>query len=144
MVVSAYWFGKAMLSLANKEVDWLTDEIKVALCTSSYAPAQDTDDYFSDVTNEVTGTGYTAGGAILTGKTITYAAGTNIAKYDADDSTWTTSTITARIAVVYVNTGNPATSPLLCWQDFGQDYTSSANTFTVTWDAAGIMIQTVS
>lgn len=50
---------------------WASDTIKVALLTSSYTPNYDTHDFFDDITNEVTGTGYTAGGATLGSKTVT-------------------------------------------------------------------------
>ena len=62
MAVTAAWYGKAMLSILNKEVDLDTDTLKVMLCTSTYTPNQDTHQYKSDVTNEVSGTGYTATG----------------------------------------------------------------------------------
>ena len=139
MAVSALLFGSFPAKLANKEIDWDSDTIKVALCTSSYTPAQDTHDYFNDITNEVTGTGYTAGGATLANKTVGYTAGTNTQKFDADDVSWTTSTITARYAVIYDATpGTSATNPLIGYVDFGADVSSTAATFTITWDAAGI------
>jgi hypothetical protein len=138
MAVSAKWYGNGLLKALNKEVDWDTDTIKVMLCTSSYTPDQDAHDYKNDVTNEVTGTGYTAGGATLGSKTIGYTAGTNVIKLDAADTAWTSSTITARYAVIYVATGDDATSALLGYVDFGADVVSASGTFTITWDAAGI------
>lgn len=144
MAVTAFLYGSVAAKLANKEIDWDTDTIKVALCTSSYTPAQDTHDYFNDVTNEVTGTGYTAGGATLANKTVGYTAGTNVTKFDADDVSWTTSTITARYAVLYVDTGGASsTDPLIGYVDFGADVSSSAGTFSITWDSAGIFTVTV-
>ena len=143
MAVTAFLYGAFVSKALNKEVDWDTDSIKVALCTSSYVPAQDTHDYFNDVTNEVTGTGYTAGGATLASKTVGYTAGTNTFKFDAADTTWTTSTITARYAVIYVDTGVSTTSPLIAYVDFGADVSSTAGTFQITWDAAGIFTVTV-
>ena len=143
MPVTALWFGKAFLAMLNKEVDWDTDTIKVALATSAYTPDQDTHDYFNDVTNEVVGTGYTAGGATLGTKSIGYTAGTNVTKLDAADTVWTSSTLTARYAIVYVSTGTPATSVLLGLLDFGEDKVSSAGDFTIAWNAAGIGTITV-
>jgi hypothetical protein len=95
---------KNMWSGANV-IDWDTDTIKVALTTSTYTPDQDTHDFFNDVTNEITGTGYSAGGATLTSPTVTYDTATNQVRLDAADTTWTTSTLTARYAVVYKSTG---------------------------------------
>lgn len=138
MAVTAKMYGNALLKALNKEVDWDTDTIKVMLCTSSYTPDQDTHIYKSSVTNEVTGTGYTAGGATLANKTITYAGSTNTIKLDADDVVWASSTITARYAVIYDDTGTDSTSVLLGYIDFGEDKTSSAGDFKITWDSAGI------
>ena len=136
-------YGSLITKAFNKEVDWDTDTIKVALVTSSYTPAQDTHDYWDDVSaNEASGTGYSAGGATLASKTVGYTAGTNVTKFDAADVSWTTSTITARYAVVYVATGNAATSALIAYVDFGSDQSSSAGTFSIVWDAAGIFTTT--
>jgi hypothetical protein len=65
MAVSAKYYGNFFVHLAEKRIDFNSDAIKVALCTSAYTPDQDGHDFFNDITNEVTGTGYTAGGAAL-------------------------------------------------------------------------------
>ena len=143
MSVTAKWFGNALLKALNKEVNWATDTIKVMLCTSTYAVNQDTHLYKSSVTNEVTGTGYTAGGATLGTKTNTYDAGTNVIKLSAAATVWTASTITARYAVIYVDTGTGGTSTLLGYVDFGQDQISFNGEFRITWNANGIFRVTV-
>lgn len=143
MAVSALWYGNAMVKAFNKEIDLDTDTVKVMLCTSSYTPDQDTHDYVDDVTNEVSATGYTAGGATLSNKAVNYTGETNVFKFDADDVAWTAA-ITARYAVVYVDTGTASTSPLLGYVDFGQDETSgSGQTFTIVWASSGILTLTV-
>jgi hypothetical protein len=145
MAVTAYWYGKAFLSAFNKEIDLNeATKIKVMLCTNAYVPDQDAHDYKDDVTNEVVGAGYVAGGAELTTLSPTYTAGTNVFAFNADDVTWAAATITARYAVVYYNTGVDGTSPLICYIDFGADVTSTAGNFTITWDAGGICKVTVS
>jgi hypothetical protein len=137
-------YGSLIAKAFNKEVDFDSDTIKVALVSSSYTPNQDTHDYWDDVaTNEVSGTGYTAGGATLTTKTVGYTSGTNVTKFDADDVSWTTSTITARYAIVY--DASPATNaakPLIGYVDFGSDQSSSSGTFSIVWDSAGIFTTT--
>lgn len=133
-------YGGFLQSLANKEIDLDTDVIKVMLTTSAYTPDQDTHRYKSSVTNEVAGTGYTAGGATLTSVTVTYDAATNTLKFDAADTVWANSTITARRAVVYDSSpATDATRPLICWIDFDADTSSTAAAFTIAWDAAGIL-----
>ncbi len=59
--------------------------------------------------------------------------------FDADDVTWSTSTITARGAIVYKSTGTAANDLLICYFDFGADKSSSAGNFTITWNAEGIV-----
>ena len=144
MAVTAFLYGSFPAKLANKEIDWDSDTIKVALTTSSYTPNQDTHDYFDDITNQVSGAGYTSGGATLASKTVTYTSGTNTQAFDAADVTWTSSTITARYAVIYDSTGVSSTSPLIGYVDFGADVTSSGGDFTIQWNASGIFTIAVS
>lgn len=146
MAVTSKWYGNALLKALNKEIDWDTDTIKVMLCTSSYTPDQDTHIYKSSVNNEVAnGNGYTTGGATLANKTIGYTGATNVIKLDADDVTWSSSSITARYAVIYDDTpATDAAKPLLGYVDFGQDFTSSNGNFTITWDSGGIFTITAS
>lgn len=117
-------------------IDLDGDTLKLALVTSSYS-ASTAHVYYSDITNEVVGDGYTAGGAALAGKAITYSGGT--ATFDANDVSWGTSTITARGGVLYKVGAGTATSPLIAYFDFGSDKSSSSGTFQVTWAATGIL-----
>jgi len=123
----------------NGSIDLDTDTIKVMLVTSSYTPNQDTHEFKSDVTNEVTGTGYTAGGATLSNKSVTQDNTDDEGVFDADDVTWSNSTITARGAVLYKSTGNDATSPLICYFDFGENKSSSNGDFSIQWNSEGII-----
>jgi hypothetical protein len=137
-------YGNFILKALNKEVDFDSDTIKVALLSSSYTPDQDAHDYFNDVsTYEVTGTGYTSGGATLASKTATYDSANNVVILDAADTTWASSTITARYAVVYDATGTSSTSALIGYVDFGSDQSSTNGNFTITWDSTGIVRITV-
>lgn len=133
-------YGQFLSKALNKEVDYDSDTIKVALVSSAYTPNQDTHDYWDDVvTNEVSGTGYTAGGLTLAGKTVTYDSANNVVVLDANDAVWASSTITARYAVVYDDSGaTNAQKVLIGYVDFGSDQSSTNGNFTVTWDATGI------
>lgn len=126
-------------NIMNGNIDLDTDTIKVALVTSAYTPDQDAHEFFSSVTNEITGTGYSAGGASLANKTVTQDNTNNKGVFDADDVTWASATITARGAVIYKSTGTASTSPLLCYLDFGSDKTSSGGNFVVQFGASGIL-----
>lgn len=137
-------YGNAIKAAFNKEVDWDSDTIKVMLLTSAYAPNQDGHDYLDDVVaNEVTGTGYIAGGQALTSKTATYDAATNTVKFDAADVTWAGSTITARYAVVYDDSGaTNASKALIAYFDFTTDRASSNGEFVIRWGADGVFSAT--
>lgn len=105
--------------------------VKCALVTSSYTYDAD-HDYFNDITNEVSGTGYTAGGATAS-VTVTDDDGNNRVDISLGEAQWTTATITARGAVYYVDTaGAASTDWLIAFIDFGTDQTSTAGTFTLS------------
>jgi hypothetical protein len=115
------------------------DTHRVAMFTNSITPNFSTDTAYGVApynANEVSGTGYTAGGTLLTGTTVTESP-TGTLMWDATDVSWTTSTITnARGALIYADAlaGNNA----ICFVNFGADYSTSAGTFTVQWASGGI------
>lgn len=147
MAITANWYGNGLLgqysTTAARRVDWDADTIKVSLHTSTYTPNQDTHDFFNDATNEIAGTGYTAGGVALVTSAPVYDAASNTLRLDADDASWTTATFTCRIAVVYKDTGTAATSPLLGWVDFGGDESVVSGTFTIQWDGTDGVLRVV-
>ena len=105
--------------------------LKIALYTSSATLGATTSAYTA--TNEVSGTGYTAGGATLASQAVAYDATNQVAFFDAADPAFTTATITARGALIYNNTKSNASIAVL---DFGSDFTSTAGTFTVQLPSA--------
>ena len=124
---------------ANGNIDLDTDTLKVMLVTSAYTPVK-THNRRDDITNEVTGTGYTAGGATLANKTLAQDDTNDLAKFDADDVTWANSTITARGAVLYKARGGAASADeLIKYFDFGSDKVSSGAAFTLQFNADGIL-----
>jgi hypothetical protein len=145
VAVTAFLYGVPFKNLLDGTApfDLNTDTIKAALAQSGYTPNQDTHDFFNDITNEASGTGYTAGGKTLTTPTVAYDTATNVIKFDADDVAWTGATFTARYAIVYKDTGTPSTSPLLFYVDFGGDQAVSSGTFTINWHANGLITLTV-
>lgn len=113
------------------------DTFKIALYTSSATLDATTTAY--SATNEVSGTGYTAGGNTLTNVTPT-SSGTT-AFTDFADTTWSTATITARGALIYNSTES---NKAVCVLDFGSDKTSTAGDFTIifpTADASNAIIR---
>ena len=109
----------------------------MALLSSCYSPVQ-SDDYWNDVSAcEITGTCYTASGYDVGAASLTYASGTGHLEITAGSAVWANSTITARYGVLYAATGTASTSLLLGYQDFGEDKTSTAGTFSITPSASG-------
>jgi hypothetical protein len=103
---------------------------KIALYTST-ASLDATATAYS-ATNEVSGTGYSAGGATLTGFT-TGSSGTTAWIDFTTDPSWTTATITARGCMIY---NSSVSNKALCVIDFGGDKTSTAGTFLITFPVA--------
>lgn len=139
-MVAANWYGLG-LGHVDDDVDWDTDTIKTAL-VSGYTFDQDAHEFWDDVSaNEVSGTGYTAGGETLTTSAPTYSTADNRRMYDADDVVWDASggSLSAEGAVVYADTGTPSTSPLLGYVDFEDTVTATNDTFTVAWNADGVL-----
>lgn len=141
MAVTAKWYGVPLASIVagTETLDWDANTIKVTLHTSAYVPAQDTHDYAADATNEISGTGYTTGGQTLSSKTVTYDTSTDEIRMDATDAQWTSASFSAYYAVIWKDTGNSATSPLLAYVDFGGTETVSSGTFTIQWDSTGVL-----
>lgn len=132
-------YGVTFLNALNNDLaldldDTTAGRFKAMLVTSAYTPDFGAHDLKADVTNEVSGTGYSAGGEALASVTCTQAAGT--ITWDADDVTWTSSTITARGAVIYDD--SLTDDPLICYIDFGSDQSSTSGDFTLSFNASGI------
>lgn len=108
-----------------------TDTIKCMLTTSAYTENKDTHTKRSDITNEVTGTGYTAGGAATT-FTVTKDTANDRITITVGAQTYASSTITARKQVCYKSRGGASSADeLLLVNDLGSDVVSTAGTFTV-------------
>jgi hypothetical protein len=110
------------------------DTFKLAMYTNSASFDASTTDY--TVTNEVSGTGYSAGGGTLTNVTPTTSGTTALT--DFADLTFSSSTLTARGALIYNTTtgGGTGTTDTVVVLDFGSDKSSSAGDFTIVFPTA--------
>lgn len=113
-------------------VDFDTDTFKMMLVTSTYT-ASKSHAKRSDITNEVTGAGYTTGGNACS---VSVAATDNV-NNDVEISftvtSWTSATITARAGVIYKSRGGASSADeLVGYVDFGSDVSSTNGTFAVT------------
>jgi hypothetical protein len=125
---------------ANDAIDLKNQTIKCALLSTAYTPDADAHVFWDDVSaNEITGTGYSAGGATLASKALSTDTGDNEGVFDADNVTWSTATVSAQYAVIYKDTGTASTSPLICCFDFGSAKSSSGGDFVIQWNTEGII-----
>lgn len=137
-MATTQFYGKAFLSAFNKEIDLGEDEIKVLLLDNTYAPLA-SHQYKSDLSGEITGDGYTAGGATLSSTSVTFDEGAQAFVFDADDVVWPGSTFTAAYAIIYDNTpADDASRPLIAFVDFGGDQVATSGVVTIVWDTDGI------
>lgn len=116
-------------------VDLSLTSHKIAMYTNTLTPNFSTDVSYS-ATNEVSGTGYSAGGQVVVSPTLTESpAGTMM--YDLGDQVWASPTsVTARGAILYADA--LTNNNLIVAITFGSDFTSTAGTFTIQWAATGV------
>jgi hypothetical protein len=124
-------YNSALDDLARNNIDFDTNTFKAMLVTSTYSPNKDTHDKRDDITNEVTGTGYTAGGVTST-VTVTKDVSNDKVTIQFGSVSWAASTITARGCVYYKSRGGASSADeLVAYNDFGTDISSSGGTFVV-------------
>jgi cation transport regulator ChaB len=124
-------YNSAIDDMARGAIDFDTDTFKALLVSSAYTPNKDTHDKRDDVTNEATGTGYTAGG-VTTACTVTKDTANDRVTLQFAAVSWATSTITARALVIYKSLGGASSADaLVAYNDFGSDVSSTSGTFSV-------------
>ena len=131
---------QAMCTLFKKDVLLVdhhldTDDIYIALYTSSASLDAATDGYTTS--NEVSGSGYSAGGNALSSKAVTENSTSGV--FDAADPEWTSASFTARGALFYNKTLGDASSNsrgAIAVLNFGGDFTVAGGTFKIVFPAA--------
>lgn len=118
---------KQQILLGEHDLD--TDNIKIALYTASASLDASTTVYTTS--NEVTGTGYSAGGLTLTGAAVTLSGSTAVV--DFNDAVWAAASITARGALIYNSSKSNKAIAVL---NFGADKTSTNDDFKVEFPPA--------
>ena len=130
MAISQAMCTSFKAEILDEQHDLVADTIKIALYTSSASLGAGTTAY--STSNEISGTGYTAGGVALTSKTVSTSGTT--AFFDADDPTWTSASFTANGALIYNDTNSDKAIAVLA---FGGDFTVAGGTFKIVFPAAG-------
>lgn len=133
-------YNSMLEDLARGAIDFDTDTFRGMLVGSTYAAIsnetmKDSHLKRSDITNEVSGTGYTAGGATVT-CTVLKTPASNIVTLTFSNPSWTSSTITASGIVIYKSRGGAATADeLVAFGDFLGSVSSTGATFSVTFSS---------
>lgn len=143
-----FLYGPALDAIMDGTIDLDNDSFRLALVTSSYTPAQTTHGTWADVSaNEVAdGGGYSTHGKALTVTTATSGLVTTV---DADDQTWTSSTITAKYAVIVrdadANGALAGTDLVVAYCDLnsgGGSVSSTSASFIVAFNGSGVFAAT--
>lgn len=125
--------------IQEKAIDLANDDFRIALLDDGHTPS-DEHEFFDEVSgDEISGTGYNTGGELIGGLSCAQDNTGNRGVWDGNDVTWTGATFTARYGVIYQDTGNPATSPLVKLLDFTANKAPSGVDFKVQWNSEGIL-----
>lgn len=141
MAITVSLYGltqEKVVEQVGADVNILTGTAKMSLHTNTYAPNRDTDDFFNDATNEISGAaGYAQ--QTLGSKTVTYDTASDQVRFDCADVTFSfTGGNTWRHGVVWIDTaGASTTDPLYGLLTWDSDQTVST-TYTLTIDTAGL------
>lgn len=127
--------------LGKGNIDYTSDTLKLMLMTDSYTPDIDTEAFRADLSNEASGTNYTAGGQAVDTVTWTQDNTNNRAVLDFDPEVFTNVTLpNVSGAVLYKDTGAAATDVLICYIAFTEGTQGVvANDFTVTPPVTGVL-----
>ena len=125
-----FWYGKAIQHFANGDINWASNTIKVALCSSGYSAVQNTDEFFS--------TAVSGGNIVSAG--VTLGTKTNVlGLLSAANTTWSSvsgSQVTQLVG--YVAGGSPGTNDYILFNDSvgtNLPVTPNGGNITATWDA---------
>lgn len=128
--------------LNGNAVSLTTGGVKVMITTSGYVPDQNLHDFKDDVTNEVSGTGYTAGGEVLVNPVLTLSTLGQLV-FDADDITLASSAAgfsNGFNLVFYFNTGSASTSGLIGSHTATETFGNTAGSLLITFATGGIIV----
>ncbi len=134
MAITANPFLQSFKSMGLGRFDFSDNSqpLKAMLTNLSFSP-DDNQEWKSDISGEVSGAGYTAGGMTLTGLSWLPDLTNRWVVLKCDPFSWQDITISANRLVVYRWTGNASTSPLLSWPDFGTTVSKSGQDFPITF-----------
>lgn len=140
--MASFNFTNLARALAKAEIDFDSASFKVLLVSSVPTTTDTTGNKHTwidraDVTNEITGTGYTAGGIAqaFTLNAATLVGGAQSVSWTDITNGWTSSSFSAVGAIIYLSTGVAANDLLLHFVDFGGTVTCTAGNFSIDYTA---------
>lgn len=152
MSFTQHVFPSFALGLAAGKFNFGSDTLKcglsdnagpITLATTNVKTAALWTDWKSNVAAEISGTGYTAGGATLSGESVSYGGTNNdVTTFTFSNPSWTSASFTANQAIFYDSSAS--TYQLICFWDFGGALTVTSGTFTLGINASGLMTATCS
>lgn len=145
MANGVYNYFKAGIQTGTFDLDATGNgAVWVALVNNSYTFSADHNFVGEFIgTYQVSGSGYTSGGVALSSPHVYKDDTADYGAFRGSNVLWASSTITAKGAVLYRSSGSGfASDGLICYVDFGSDYTSSNGTFTIQWNASAIVYLT--
>jgi hypothetical protein len=131
---------KAKELIMNGSINLAADTFKIMAC-SPFTPNAATQDFIPSVSSfEITATGYTPGGATLSGQSIDRNNSDLRVYWNFNDPSWTIAgTMTAQMFVVYKDTGTPETSPIVTIIDKGAPQSRTDADFVLQLNAKGLI-----
>jgi hypothetical protein len=139
-------YNEAKNQLLRAGIDFTSADIRVLLVmTNTTADTEDDVNTIGALTtlDEYDGSGYSAGGAALTGETVVEDAGNNRAYFDASDVTFTAlgaGTRQCQGALLYKFVSSVSASLPIGFIDTGGfPFTGNGSNVTLQWNAAGIL-----
>ena len=130
-------YNRGMLKLSDNTVDWTgSTVVGVMLVSSGYTFSAD-HNVIGDIDNELTGTGYVAGGKELTGRTITEDDANNQVELDAADVVWSSISAGTAAAAIFYESGG--TNSLIGYVDSDFPVTTNGGDLTVQRNPDGIL-----
>lgn len=137
MALSSGVYGPFLEAIGDndKAIDLTADTHKYEFVSDSYTPDFNTHDEEADITNEVTGTGYTTGGEAVVAPSWVTSSG--FQAFDHNDISLPNTTLSLVEGIVEFD-DTIAGDPLLVAVDFGTSYSTSNGTFAVTLNGSGL------
>jgi hypothetical protein len=128
--MASFVYNSVLTDLVNGDLDFAVDSLKLLLVGVGYTASKDGHDRRNDVSSEISGTGYTAGGNATT-CTITNDTNKKILTFSS--VSWPSATFTTAGGVIFKARGGASSADeLIAYLDFSGEVVSSGGTFSVS------------